>query len=334
MARANLSSTVQRRRVVAEPTGRGGWSVWAAVGLMALVGIGLSNLVGCSSSSSSSAPAASSAAGDAGEGDMEEEGPGAGGMEMAGPGGEMGPGMGPEGMGPEEGMEEPEGSEEEMGEEMAGMDPGMLRGPEGDEEEDQMEQEMEAMEEEMAKAMGGEEEEGMGMDEAQLAKEMQAMAREEGAEEEGLEAEMRGALGPGAGFGPEEGPGMGRGAGGGRPSFPEGSPQAAIFNLVMQLRGEAKPEELVKIIATDAKGDLAELRDGKASDEKKAALKTLVERVKFIGRPRKLPGGKLQLVLENVNAKKLIRFICRREGDSYVIQEMHVMAASRRGRRR
>ncbi|HID21708.1 MAG TPA: hypothetical protein EYP14_04830 [Planctomycetaceae bacterium] len=274
---------------------------------------------------------------------MEEEmgagGAGGPGMEMGAPGAEMGaPGaeMGP-GMGGPEGPEGPEGMEGMSGE-MAGMDPGMFRGPEeGEGNEDQMEQEMAAMEQEMAKAMGGEEGAGMGMDEAQLAKEMEAMGVGAGPQEEGLEAEMRGALGPGGpgfGGGPEGGPGMGRGVGGGRPSFPEGSAQAAIFELVMQLRGEAKPEELVKVISSDAKGDLAELRDGKASDEKKAALKSLIERVKFIGRPRNLPGGKLQLVLENVQAGKLMRFICRREGGSYVIQEMRVMKAARRGHRR
>ncbi len=303
------------RAPAAEPSdGVRRWTL-ACTGLMMLLAlVACGNLAGCSSGGSGESSVASSEEeGEPSEEEYEEE-------------------YGPEE--PEDEGESAASSEDEEADE--GYD------EESDEEADYDEEAMdeeEDMEEEEYEEDYEEEEMGEEEEEEEYAEEEEEMEEEEPEEEEEMEESEEGEEEYEGGEEGEEGYGRG---GGGKPNFPEGSPQAVIYNLVLQIRGDLDQAELVKLISAEAKGDLALLRSGQVPDEKKTALKTLVERLRFVGKPRVLGGGKVQLSLQNVNTGQILRFTCVRENERYVVQSLNVIEpprrrgslGGRRGRRR
>ncbi len=272
-------------------------SFWS-LGFLAALGVALILFVGCSSGASSSSSDDTSVASDEGGSDEYEE---------------------------EDSSEESDSGDSEYEEEGDEED----YEEEGDEEYD--EEEEEEYEEEMEEDEEYEEEEEMEEEydeeeDEELEEEMEEEEDEEyEEEEEGYEGEE------GEGYEGEEGEG---GARGGKPSFPEGSPEAAVVEFIMQMRGEADAATLEKIIGADATGILADARAGKLSEEKAKELKEAVARVKLLQsrRPRLVRGGR-QISVVSTATGKVLQFICKRSEGGFTLNELKIVTPSTRGRR-
>ena len=81
---------------------------------------------------------------------------------------------------------------------------------------------------------------------------------------------------------------------------------------------EGKADGLSDFISKRATGDLAELRDGKASEKKMAELKSTFAKPQLINTKRVTGGTQVNLR----SGDQIINLVIKKEGEAFVVSEM------------